>query len=131
MSRTGISIRKEACLNSFLLPDSKAEPQYVPNPGSEVTLEHILPARPGKGWEHLRAEEVKSNVNRLGNLVLLAGTVNSKLGNAKYSENLQALSDSEYSLTSEAAGFSTWGINEIAKRQAQLAELAIKTWPLS
>jgi hypothetical protein len=23
--------------------DGKAEPQYVPNPGSEVTLEHILP----------------------------------------------------------------------------------------
>jgi hypothetical protein len=62
--------------------------------------------------------------------VLLTGTVKSKLGNVGYADKQQALSASEYSLTREAAGFSTWGVDEIAKRQECLAELAIKTWPL-
>jgi hypothetical protein len=110
--------------------DREDEPQYIPNPGSEVTLEHILPANPGKGWEHLTPEEQKANVNRLGNLVLLMGTVNSKIGNVKFADKKPALLASQFSLTSEAGAFTKWGTAEIAKRQERLAELAVKTWPL-
>ena len=110
--------------------DGEREPQYIPNPGSEVTLEHILPAKPGKGWEHLTQDEVKTNLNRLGNLVLLTGTVNSKLGNAKYSEKKTALLASQFSLTCEAGAFDRWGVAEITRRQQRLADLAVKTWPL-
>lgn len=110
--------------------DGESEPQYIPNPGSEITLEHILPAKPGDGWGHFTPDEVKASVNRLGNLVLLTGTVNSKLGNAKYSEKKPALLASEFSLTKEAGASDMWTVEEIAKRQEELASLAIKTWPL-
>ena len=110
--------------------DGEHEPQYIPNPGPEVTLEHILPANPGKGWEHFTSEGQKANVNRLGNLVLLTGTVNSKIGNVKYSDKKPALLASQFSLTKEAGAFEKWGTAEIAKRQERLAELAVKTWPL-
>jgi hypothetical protein len=97
----------------------------------EITLEHIIPQKPGKGWEHLTAEEIKANTNRLGNLALLTGTVNSKIGNVSYKEKKPALLGSENSLTREAGNFATWGINEVAKRQDGLAGLAVKTWPLA
>lgn len=110
--------------------DGQREPQYIPNPGAEVTLEHILPAKPGEDWKHMTPEEQKANLNRLGNQVLLSATVNSKLGNASFKIKKPALCAAEYSLTREAATFDSWGVAEIAKRQDRLAELAVKTWPL-
>jgi hypothetical protein len=70
-------------------------------------------------------------MNRLGNLVLLTGTVNSKIGNVSYQDKKPALLASEYSLTKEAGRFATWGVAEVAKRQERLAELAVSTWPLA
>jgi len=61
---------------------------------------------------------------------LLAGTVNSKLGNADYSVKKPALAASPFTLTQEASVYNSWGVNEIAKRQERLAELAVKTWPI-
>lgn len=110
--------------------DGEKEPQYVPNPGSEITLEHIIPQKPGEGWEHLTADEVKANTNRLGNLALLTGTVNSKIGNVSYRDKKPALAASGYSLTREAGSFSCWGVAEVTKRQERLADLAVKTWSL-
>jgi hypothetical protein len=110
--------------------DGEKEPQYVPNEGSEITLEHILPQKPGDKWKHLSPEECKANYNRLGNQALLTGTINSKLGNEEYSAKKAALLASDYSLAKEAGGYTKWGLEEIALQQARLAKLAIVTWPL-
>jgi hypothetical protein len=111
--------------------DGEAEPQYIPNPGAEVTLEHILPANPGTDWNHFTPEEQKSYLNRLGNQVLLPATVNSKLGNTSYAIKKTALkSKKNMSLTKDAGKFASWGKDEINKRQKKLAALAVKTWPL-
>lgn len=110
--------------------DGEPEPQYIPNPGSEITLEHVLPEKAKEGWEHIPEEDRKKYLNRLGNQVLLTGTVNSKLGNAKFKDKKDALLDSQYSLTQEVGEFPDWGLAEIEKRQERLADLAIKTWPL-
>jgi uncharacterized protein with ParB-like and HNH nuclease domain len=110
--------------------DGQREPQYIPNPGAEVTLEHILPARPGENWKHMTPEEQRANLNRLGNQVLLSATVNSKLGNASFDVKKLALNAADFSLTREAAVFGSWGVAEIATRQKRLADLAVNTWPL-
>lgn len=110
--------------------DGEKEPQYVPNDGREVTLEHILPENPGDGWKHIPPDVAKAHYKRLGNQVLLAGTVNSKLGNASYIDKKPALTDSPFSLTNEAAAFDEWNIDQVAKHQERLAELAVKTWPI-
>jgi hypothetical protein len=110
--------------------DGQSEPQYIPNDSSQVTLEHILPENPQDNWSHIPEDTAKAYYKRLGNQALLAGTVNSKLGNAGYAEKKQALAESPFSLTKEAAKFNSWGVDEITKRQERLAELAIKTWPL-
>ena len=111
--------------------DGEAEPQYIPNPGQEVTLEHILPNRPGLDWSHFSLEDQKAYLNRLGNQVLLPAKVNSKLGNASYSVKKSALAAPEnFSLTREAAMHVKWGTEEIVARQKRLADLAVKTWPI-
>jgi hypothetical protein len=110
--------------------DGAKEPQYVPNEGSEITLEHILPQRPGDKWKHLAPEQCKANYNRLGNQALLTGTINSKLGNEEYSVKKPALLTSEYSLAREAGGYQQWSLVEIGQQQARMAKLAVLTWPI-
>jgi hypothetical protein len=70
-----------------------------------VTLEHILPTKPGVDWKHMTPEEQKANLNRLGNQVLLSATVNSKLGNASFTTKEPALNAAQFSLTKEVAAF--------------------------
>ena len=113
-----------------LQEDGDPEPQYVPNSGGEVTLEHVIPKNPGQGWEHIEDDELRATYKKLGNQVLLGATVNSQVGNASYSDKKAALKDSPFSLTQRAASFSDWNGESVAEHQEYLAELAVKTWPL-
>ncbi|HXT10554.1 MAG TPA: HNH endonuclease family protein, partial [Candidatus Angelobacter sp.] len=61
--------------------DGGVEPQYIPNPAPDITLEHILPKDAGIGWTHFSVDEKKLFVYRLGNQTLLQNTVNGKIGN--------------------------------------------------
>lgn len=109
--------------------DGDTEQQYVPGEGKDVTLEHILPINPGSEWKHIAPDDAKANYNRLGNQALLAGSVNSKLGNIGFAIKKPILAKSPYSLTRLAAKGSTWGVKEISARQKTLANLAVKAWP--
>lgn len=113
-----------------LAKDNEKEPQYVPNESIAVTLEHILPNKPGKNWAHINPDDAKALCNRLGNQVLLAGSVNSKLGNASYADKQAALKNSPFSLTKLASDKKGWALEQINERQTQLAKLALKAWPL-
>ncbi len=110
--------------------DNDVEPQYTPNDGKAVTLEHVLPQKPSIEWNHIPVEAAKANYNRLGNQALLAGSVNSKIGNVGFSDKKAALAASPFSLTSSIATHTDWAVQEIADRQAILAQLAVKAWPL-
>jgi hypothetical protein len=110
--------------------DNRKEPQYIPNPSEDITLEHILPSRPDKGWEHFEPDQQKAYSNRIGNQVLLQSTKNSSIGNRPYSDKKATLRGDDYSLTSETGDHATWGIEQIVERQKRLAKLAVKTWPL-
>ncbi len=111
--------------------DNEQFPQYVVNTGDEITLEHILPVKPLKDdWDHFSEIEKRQYLNRLGNLALITGPVNSSIGNVAYKAKEPALKESKFSLTSMTAGLSLWGKYEIEERQKELADLAVKTWPL-
>jgi hypothetical protein len=112
--------------------DNKLDKQYVPNDGEQVTLEHILPQRPGRGWTHVSADDAKANYNRLGNQALLSGKANSRLNNAEFKDKRKALSYSPFSLTKSVAKVrGDWGLKEITARQEVLARHAISAWPLN
>ena len=112
-----------------IVADGKSEPEYTPNQDTDITLEHILPQKPGPDWK-LTPELMQALYNRLGNLALLQGSVNSKLGNIGFDAKKAVLKGSAFNLTSMVAGYSKWGEAEIAERQTKLADYAAKAWPM-
>jgi hypothetical protein len=111
-----------------IVADGKDEPQYTPNDGKAVTLEHILPQKPAPEWK-IPYDKVQELYNRLGNQALLEGSVNSKIGNVGFEQKRAALSASPFSLTNTLSKAPDWGDKEISERQAVLASYAVKAWP--
>lgn len=112
---------------------------------SELTIEHILPQRwrdnwPIPGFEHLEYEdfdpefitkqiERDSAVNRLGNLTLLTGPLNSSVSCGPYSQKLNAVkSHSSLALNRELGEFDKWDEQTILERGHALFKYASKIW---
>jgi hypothetical protein len=106
------------------------EPEYVANPEADVVnLEHVVPKNPGATWK-MDAETAAACERRLGNMVLLQATKNVAAGNSTFTEKKKTFAQSDFHVTKEVAKYATWGLTEINKRQAKLAKLALKSWPL-
>ena len=109
---------------------NEAEPEWIPNWDTVITLEHVLPQRPGAGWAGIEPAIHAAYHRRLGNMALLAATLNRNIGNDPFHQKREVLGSSDYQLTREVVLENVWGPTEIEKRQDRLAELAIKAWPL-
>ena len=109
---------------------SETEPEWIPNVDTVITLEHVLPQNPGTNWPGIETAIHSTYYRRLGNMALLKGSLNSNIGNEPFAEKAKVFNCSEYELTREIADEQTWGPAEIEKRQARLAKLAAKAWPL-
>jgi len=113
-----------------IVADAKPEPEYTPNQDKDITLEHVLPQKPGADWK-LPPDKMQALYNRLGNLALLKGSVNSKLGNIGINKKFPELAKSEFGLTNMISKQADWGEKEISDRQQRLAEYAVKAWPFT
>lgn len=114
---------------------NEKEPEKVINPDElDVNLEHVLPQNPSLNWGNLTIEEANVYYSKIGNLALLQKTPNSKIGNSKPSDKEPVLSKSEILLTrmisNEIKTSGNWGIEQIKKRQEELAKLAVKAWTI-
>jgi len=99
---------------------------------NELTLEHILPQRPkDDSWHKFDEDDRKAYTNRLGNMVLLAQKMNSKLRSAPFQTKREFCANSELSLTKMVASYTQWDKKAIDKRQKYMAELAVKAWNLN
>lgn len=98
---------------------------------ASVNLEHLMPENPGELWPNIDHDVVSAYFRRLGNMVIMQAKKNSMIGNSSFSDKKKELKQSAFLLTSEVAQSSSWGVEEIKERQKKLAELAVKTWPLS
>ncbi len=109
-----------------------AEPWYIQNDDpSQITLEHIMPQKIHgiTAWESISEEDHRRHVKRLGNLCLLQKTPNSNKAN-DFTSSIGAYEASPYKWTNMLAKQDSWGISEIVNRQQEMAELAVKTWPI-
>ncbi len=106
------------------------EPEWIPNDDTVITLEHVLPEKPGTNWPNFEPAIHSAYYKRLGNLALLAATINRDIGNDSFEEKRQFFASSGYQLTREIADENAWTPSEIEKRQASLSLLALKAWPL-
>ena len=108
------------------------EPELVPNQDeSQVNLEHILPRNPKAAeWPKFNAEQRVGYLHRIGNLALLSKGKNDKIGNKPFADKQPILAASDLQLTKAAGSEAEWTPEIIATRQAKMADLAVKTWPL-
>jgi hypothetical protein len=108
----------------------EAEPERVANPETEVVnLEHVMPRVPSQEW-NVDAETALACERRLGNMVLLRAKRNVELGNAGFAKKKKVFEESGFEITREVIQYDNWGLNEINERQAKLAQLAVKAWPV-
>jgi hypothetical protein len=108
------------------------EPEWTVNDDpTQLTLEHVLPERPSDQWR-IGPEKAAGLYRRLGNMVLLRLSVNSRIGNSSFEEKKKAYKGSSHlKTTKQVLGFKQWGEAEIDQRQRKLAEIAVETWPFS
>lgn len=112
--------------------DGDPDPEFIANDDYDVTnLEHIVPLRPGPEW-HLTPDEAGSVQSLLGNMTLLRAKKNITIGNALFKEKVKEYQESGYSITNSIEKYGeTFGIEQIKERQAGMAKLAIRAWPLT
>lgn len=107
------------------------EPWFIPNNDrATINLEHVLPLKPEGNWPNFNDEAHRVNVRRLGNLALLQAKSNSDLRSADFVTKAAAFKDAPYVLTAQIATAGEWGPKQIEQRQAVLADLSLKAWPL-
>ena len=94
-----------------------------------INLEHVLPKKPEAGWK-VDDDTVKQLSTRLGNLALLRTTDNSNAKSKTFAEKVEIYRTSGYELTRHLATFGAWDSAAIDTRQAALADIAVKTWPI-
>jgi hypothetical protein len=108
-----------------------SQPEYVANEDvNDINLEHILPLNPDASWS-IDQETAQVARKLLGNMVLLKSNQNRDVGNSDFGKKQAVLGRSGYDLTKEVANNTKWGLTEIRSRQAKLAKLAVKTWPIA
>lgn len=107
------------------------DPWLIPNDDANtITLEHVLPQKPETNWPQWSEDEMKAYAKRIGNMVLLTAQSNSTLKSKPFAEKRESLAASPYETTSMAGEQTEWLPAQVLGRQAKLAELALKAWPL-
>ncbi|MEU2625897.1 DUF262 domain-containing protein [Kitasatospora sp. NPDC007106] len=119
------------------LEESHASAEPVDFDKAALTVEHVLPQRPGQPWLDLLTEETENGqspqelhdllVHTLGNLTLSGE--NAKLSNHPFQRKQQILDSSSLRMNQEIAAAARWGKAEILARADRLAERAVKLWP--
>jgi hypothetical protein len=94
-----------------------------------VNLEHVLPLNPSDDWK-IDKETAATFHKRIGNMVLLGAKDNVALGNGAFASKKKTLKASPFTTTQDVGKCDKWDAEQIRKRQAKLAELAPKVWPL-
>ena len=120
----------------FLKALEKEEQKQVKGPMANewepaaVTVEHILPKKPGADWKAVIAadpEIVDDCAARLGNMCLLT-KINAKLGNKGFAVKKVTFAKSDILTTKTVAKSQNWDRIAIESRQSHLAKLAKKIW---
>jgi hypothetical protein len=103
-------------------------PEFMPFDDFVTNLEHVMPESPANTWSE---QDVETHSKRIGNLALLKATDNAVLGNEPFNVKRKVYQNCSFTLTKQIAEENKWGTGEIESRQKRLADLAVKTWPLT
>ena len=91
----------------------------------DLTLEHILPQKPGEAWVEYFGNDWEDYVNRLGNITLIEKGKNP--GQEPYAEKKKILGTS-YELNTRLQSWDSWDKEAIEARQMKMAKVACSCW---
>ncbi|MCU7558428.1 DUF262 domain-containing protein [Macrococcus capreoli] len=97
------------------------------NDNSKVHIEHIMPKSLSKGWE-ISTDEHEEYLQKLGNLTLLGDEYNRNATNKTFEFKKEIYANSQIKITNDLINHQTWSINDIKKRQENLAKIALEIW---
>lgn len=97
------------------------------NPPHKVHVEHIYPQTPQEGQKLAGHPQL---INRIGNLTLLAKTLNIAIRNGTFDKKLPAYAQSEILITRGLEKWENWNAGTIDERQKRFGEQAPSIWPI-
>ena len=101
----------------------------VAESSGRITLEHIMPKNLGPEWGSIDQEKAEQTVDQIGNLTLLEKGKNRGIANAGFSEKCaKAFSQSSLHLNKELVSLTSWTVDSIEQRSADLAKIAVHLW---
>ena len=99
---------------------------------NKVMVEHILPrnAKDSYWTENFKADQRRNYANKLGNLVLISGSKNTRLNNKPFTEKVnEYLSQKgQFKITQEVFANEDWNMEVLEARQNELANKALELW---
>jgi Protein of unknown function DUF262/Protein of unknown function (DUF1524) len=106
-------------------------PWFVPVDDPDViNLEHVLPRKPEGNWPSFSEDDHRAKATRIGNLVLMKYTDNSAANSDSFADKKTIYAEASYELTKKVGEAEEWEPSSIDDRQAELADLAVKAWPI-
>ena len=102
--------------------------ELILNTAKKVHVEQIYPQKPLEGQKWPNHD---SMINRLGNLSLFDGPMNSSMKNAQFKDKLPFYDKSEIVITKSLTALSDWNADSIANRQIEFSKLAPSIWSIS
>jgi len=111
--------------------------KLINDDGNVVNVEHLLPQEYCEEWSAektgINNQEYDMWANRLGNLVLSCSKLNKEVARKPFLEKRDMLirKSELIKTTYSLVGMEVWNKEEIEKRQAELAEKALKVWSIN
>jgi len=113
------------------LADEKEPWTLLNEDPTQITLEHIFPKTPDLcDWPKFDADTAARYLRRMGNLCLMQKTPNSNAGNDKFEIKRPLYKDSPYAWTNGVFEVEEWSPKAIEERQALMAQIVTKGWPI-
>ena len=108
------------------------DPEHtVAESSGRITLEHIMPKNRGSEWASVDEEKAEQAVDRIGNLTLLEKGENRGIANAGFSTKCtKAFNQSSLGLNKQLVHLTSWTVDSIEQRSADLAKVAVTIWRL-
>ena len=117
----------------YSLEENSPYPKGLPNfNDSTISIEHIMPQTLNPKWKsYLGAADSNDYLNslhHLGNLALTS--YNPEMSNKDFTKKQEIYAASNFYFTKELTKVVKWDLSAIDKRGKELADLAVKIWPL-
>ena len=111
---------------------TEKDPEHtVAESSGRITLEHIMPKNRGSEWVSVDEEQAEQAVDRIGNLTLLEKGKNRGIANAGFATKCtKAFNQSSLGLNKELVHLTSWSVDSIEQRSADLAKVAVTIWRL-